>query len=316
MTVVQHLGRAAAILSLALLAVAPGAHAADSDAPRKPPPQWAMHGWQLSFDEAFGGGLSRWTAANPAGRWKTWFATGDRVLPANGERQYYGDLDDRGSCGRALGIDPFQVRDGVLAIIAKPADPAVKPCIGGADDTSGLITTEPSFAQTYGRFVARLKMPAGKGLWPAFWLLPADKSWPPEIDAVEFFGGANSRGEGGKTKYHYGAVGTAGDWFDTGVDLTTGFHEYGIEWTADTIVYTFDGREIARMATPAAAHKPMYLLINLAIGGTWPELPDASTHWPARLEVDWVRAYRRDPHGAQAVPPAAAPAPRPARPRS
>jgi beta-glucanase (GH16 family) len=80
---------------------------------------------------------------------------------------------------------------------------------------------------------------------------------------------------------------------DTGVDLTADFHEYGVEWTAKELIYTFDGRQVAKIGTPPDAHKPMYMLINLAVGGKWPELPDASTRWPARLEVDWVRVYRR-----------------------
>jgi hypothetical protein len=269
--------------------------AAAIDPATKPPPRWDMSGWHLVFNEEFRHGLDRFRqdGSAPHGRWQTWFYFGDRTLNKNGERQYYMDPEYGGSCQRALGVDPFRIERGVLHIVGQRTDPAVRPCIWGYEYTSGLITTEPSFSQTYGRFVARMKMPHGKGLWPAFWLLPVDKTWPPELDAIEFFGAPNSRGEGGATIYRYGAIGSGGDWVNVGVDLGADFHEYGIEWGERELVYTFDGREIARMPTSEAAHKPMYLLVNLAIGGHWPELPDGGTRFPAELLVDWVRAYSR-----------------------
>jgi len=261
----------------------------------KPPPRWDMAGWRLTFNEEFANGLDRFRqdGSAPHGRWQTWFYFGDRSLNQNGERQYYMDADYGGSCGQPLGVDPFHITSGTLEIVGERTPPAVKPCIWSYDYTSGLITTEPSFAQTYGRFVARLRLPKGKGLWPAFWLLPVDKSWPPELDPLEAFGAPNSRGEGGATRYHYGAMNSGGDWVNVGVDLNAGFHEYGLEWGPKELVYSFDGREVGRWPTPKEAHKPMYLLVNLAIGGNWPELPDAGTRFPAVLEVDWVRAYAR-----------------------
>jgi beta-glucanase (GH16 family) len=80
--------------------------------------------------------------------------------------------------------------------------------------------------------------------------------------------------------------------FKAGVpDLSQGFHDYGMLWGRSTIIWYFDGAEVARAATPADLHQPMYLLINLAVGGTWPGYPDASTRFPAEFKVDHVRAY-------------------------
>lgn len=246
-----------------------------------------LTGYKLTFEDEFDS-FSRYTGAADSGTWKTWFYFGDRTLNGNGERQYYMDADYKGSSSKPLGVDPFSIRpdpkeadDGVLVIEAKPTDPSVKPHIWGYDYTSGLITTEPTFSQKYGYFEMRAKLPEGKGLWPAFWLLPTDKTWPPEIDALEFFGGANSRGEGGVTKYHWGAIGGKGGWVDVGVDLTKDFHNYGVEWTQSELIYYFDGKEIARAPTPSSANKPMYMLANLAVGGSWVELPTSSTKFPA-----------------------------------
>lgn len=261
-----------------------------------------LAGYKLTFEDEFDS-FSRYTGAADSGTWKTWFYFGDRTLNGNGERQYYMDADYKGSSSKPLGVDPFSIRpdpkeagDGVLVIEAKPTDPSVKPHIWGYDYTSGLITTEPTFSQKYGYFEMRAKLPEGKGLWPAFWLLPTDKSWPPEIDALEFFGGANSRGEGGVTRYHWGAIGGQGGWVDVGVDLTKDFHNYGVEWTQSELIYYFDGKEIARAPTPSSANKPMYMLANLAVGGSWVELPTSATKFPAELQIDYIRAYSKDPN--------------------
>jgi beta-glucanase (GH16 family) len=284
-----------------------------------------LSGYKLTFQDEFGS-FNRWTGNGSDGTWKTWFYFGDRSLPSNGERQYYMDPDVKGSGSQPLGVNPFsviadptQAGDNSLRIEGKPTDPAVKSKIWGYDYTSGLITTEPTFSQTYGYFEMRAKLPEGKGLWSAFWLLPTDKSWPPEIDALEFFGGTNSRGEGGVTEYHWGAIGGKGGWKDVGVDVTQDYHTYGVKWEKDFLTYYFDGQEIAKAPTPADAHKPMYMLANLAIGGNWPESPNGSTKFPANMDIDYIRAYSNDPNatpvGSNPTPtptPTPAPAPAPA----
>jgi len=273
--------------------------------PTKPSDYTDLTKWEATFQEEFTASdldIYRYWEQTPSGRWKTFFYFGDRVLNPNGERQYYMDKmykgDGQYNGGQAFGIDPFKLENGILKIIANPSDPAKAAHYWNYPYTSGLITTQMSFWQQYGRFVMRAKLPKGKGLWPAFWLLPKDETWPPELDPLEFFGAPNSRGEGGPTLMHWGWVAPqgeqgAGTWFDAGVDLTADFHVFAIEWEKDSTRFFLDDKKISELNTQKSFNKPMYMLINLAVGGSWPENPDQNTKFPAVMEVDFVRAYRR-----------------------
>lgn len=221
---------------------------------------------------------------------------GSRTLKSNGERQVYVDPRLKGSGAHALGLNPFRVRNGHLQIIAAPVRSEHKAALWGYDYASGLLTTKDAFSQTYGYFEMRAKMPKGRGLWPAFWLLPATGKWPPEIDIVEVIGHQPS------------IVNHAAHWTEGGkkrdilfptprVDTSAGFHTYGVEWTPETIRWFFDGQESARIATPADLNQPMYMLLNLAVGGHWPGKVDPKI-LPAALEVDYVRACAL-PHQGQ-----------------
>ncbi len=234
------------------------------------------------------------------GRWRTNYGwqgldeEGSRSLP--GELQVYGDAAFKGAAPQALGLDPFHISNGALEIRGEPAPPRALPFIWGRRYVSGLITTKFSFSQLYGVFEIRARLPQGRGLWPAFWLLPADGGWPPEIDVFEALGH-----ECGKLYLaaHTSALGThtasGGDAAVPG--LCTGFHVFAAEWQEREIRWYFDGVEIKRTATPDDMHKPMYLLANLAVGGGWAGKPDSSTRFPAVYAIDWIRAYRRQAGG-------------------
>ena len=86
-----------------------------------------------------------------------------------------------------------------------------------------------------------------------------------------------------------------GGWYNVGTDITAGFHTYGVDVEPTGITYFFDGRPYASCPGNAAADKPMYMLINLAVGGpgSWPGTPNASNVWPAVMQIDYVRAYQR-----------------------
>ena len=134
-----------------------------------------LSGYKLTFAEEFNS--FTWSPDGRAGTtWKTTYQGLTRTLSNNGEREYYSDA--------TVGVDPFKLVDGALRIEAKPSsgNPLDMPY------TSGVITTENSFAQQYGYFEMRAQLPEGQGLWPAFWLLSADKHWPPELDPLEGFG--------------------------------------------------------------------------------------------------------------------------------
>lgn len=167
--------------------------------------------------------------------------------------------------------------------------------------TSGMITTGPSvgnpkdtrFAFKYGYMEMRAKVPAGKGLWPAFWTLPANLGWPPEIDVFEILG---DQPNVVNLHYHYetpngGDGDSPGSW--VGPDFSADWHTYAVDWEPHSITWYIDG--VARRTftdqdlIPAA---PMYLVANLAVGGSWPGSPDASTHFPAAFEIDYVRVWQ------------------------
>lgn len=220
----------------------------------------------------------------------------ERHTIINGEKQVYVDADYAGSGSAPLGLQPFSIADGVLTISATRTEHRMAPMLGGQRYVSGCITSELTFWQRYGYFEMRARLPAGRGFWPAFWLLPKSGAWPPEIDVVEG-SGARPRSvhlgihEKGRSKARPGLR-----WVDGVVDTTDGFHVYGAEWTADDVRFFIDGQ--LQFASGAhQLHEPMYLLANLAVGSKdagWVPEPDASTPWPGRFEIDHVRAYVRE----------------------
>jgi beta-glucanase (GH16 family) len=242
---------------------------------------------ELSFSEDF----SKFsTVCGGGGRWRTSYGDGSddgvgrRTLPANAEQQVYVD-----PCFKLAGAgapDTLPVRDGGLQITAEPASPDLARRLGHPY-VSGVITTQPSFSQTYGYFEMKARLPSGKGLWPAFWLLPADQSWPPEIDVMESIGDPSTvyatvhSKLGAPPSVKVGVPGSPDD-----------FHVFAVSWDPKTVIWFVDGREVARQPTPKDANKPMFMLINLAVGGHWPGDPDASTIFPAHFAVRYVRAYR------------------------
>jgi beta-glucanase (GH16 family) len=225
-----------------------------------------------------------------SGVWRTTFGDGThlgldrRSLPPNGELQIYVDPDIAGPRG-SLGLNPFSVRNGVLEITAVPTAPELKPLLNNYAYMSGVITTQPSFSQTYGYFEMRAKLPRGKGLWPAFWLLPANQSWPPEIDVME------SIGDPSQVFVTTHSTATKAEGFERRI-AGDEFHTFAVSWDENDVVWYIDGREAGRHRTPSDMHKPMYMLANLAVGGNWPGAPDARTRFPATYEIDYIRAYR------------------------
>ena len=169
--------------------------------------------------------------------------------------------------------------------------------------TSGIVTTgryyderprPDRFSFTYGYVEVRARIPSGQGLWPAIWLLPSTQRPLPEIDIMEVLG---HRPNVLEMHFHYqgsdGERRTVNRSADVG-DLSEGFHVYGLEWSPDEIVWYLDGVERWRFADASAIpREPMYLLVNLAVGGTWPGAPDESTDFPAQFLIDYVRIWQR-----------------------
>jgi beta-glucanase (GH16 family) len=269
-------------------------------------------GMALTFDDEFNS-FSRYVDANGhvscqsggTGTWQTVYDFCSRTQPSNNEEEVYTDpgflaylKHESQAASEVDPDDPFSLSNGVLAIKAIPSTPQILAAVGPwAKYTSGLITTQFSFSQTYGYFEMRAKLPSGAGLWPAFWLLPVDESWPPEIDAMEAFGATSSAGVGGPTMIHYAShavttSGSCGAWHDLGVDLSKDFHTYGVDVEPGSITYYFDRKPYATCQPNPDDNKPFYMLVNLAVGG-WAGSPTSATVFPSYLYVDYVRAYQK-----------------------
>lgn len=178
----------------------------------------------------------------------------------------------------------FDTTDGVLRLRAD------KRSYSGMGYTSGAITTFAKFHQTYGYFIMRAKLPAGQGLWPAFWLLPSNGKWPPELDIMENLGNDPSSvylsniWPGGQSQTKF-----------TGPNFSAGYHTFALEWRPDVLIWYVDNIERRRYAGPGIPQSPMYMLVNLAVGGSWPGAPTQSTEFPQSLDLDYVRAYQFNP---------------------
>ena len=264
-----------------------------------------------SFDDEFNT-LSLYDSSTGQGVWKTQYsfgaqtgdgAWGSRTLTSNNEQELYVDPSLTGTGSTPLGLDPFSIADGVLTITASKTPAADSSLLWGYQYTSGLLTTQTSFAQLYGYFEIRAELPSGQGVWPAFWMVPTNGSSPQELDVFEQVGGAQLY----QTAHYAGADGTATSTSFSTYDPTnsTGFHTYGLLWTPTTLTWYEDGKEVAQMATPADMNTPMYMLADLAIGGTWPGSPSADFS-SAQYEIDYIRAYSLASLGLGSVAPTTA----------
>lgn len=177
----------------------------------------------------------------------------------------------------------------------------------GSAYTSGRINTRGLFSRTGGRFEARIQLPIGRGIWPAFWLLGdniASVGWPScgEIDVMEYRGQAPATvlGSAHGPGYSGGNSLTSSYSLPSG-DFSQGFHVFAVEWTASRITWSVDGN-LYKTITPSSLPSngtwvfdhPFSILLNLAVGGTFVGSPDASTVFPQSMIVDWVRVYRID----------------------
>ncbi len=262
--------RAALLAALAVLAAVPGC-GEDEEA--------AAYGlvWQDEFDGPAG------LVPDPA-RWRFDVGTdwGNAQLEYDTDRPQNVSLDGEGH----------------LAITARRED------FAGQSYTSGRITTRGLCERTRGRFEARIRLPVGQGIWPAFWLLGADieeTGWPRcgEIDVMEYRGqeprvlhgslhGPGYSGGGALTRSHSLAQG--------GFNL--GFHEFAVEWNEDAITWLVDGYAYFTAAPadlPPGADwvfdHPFFIILNVAVGGRWVGAPDATTVFPQTMLVDYVRVY-------------------------
>jgi beta-glucanase (GH16 family) len=183
----------------------------------------------------------------------------------------------------------------VLAIVANKT--------GDMEFSSAKLTTKNLQSFRFGRIEARVKVPTGQGMWPAFWMLGESHDqvgWPGsgEIDIFEVIGHEPSITH---ASAHWVDLdqkkGSSSESIDTGVALGDDYHIYRLDWTPEELVFTIDDEEVNRVPITAQMKeflRPFYLILNVAVGGNWPGSPDETTEFPAEMLVDWVRAYSID----------------------
>lgn len=180
-------------------------------------------------------------------------------------------------------------------------------CADGAtnDYTSARLSTQGLKTVEYGTISVRAKMPTGDGAWPAFWALGQNHDsagWPAsgEIDVTEVVGKQKNVTHGtlhGPTAdgKPYSVTGS----FTSPTDLSADFHVYSATWTASSIDFSIDDTVYSHLTKDDVEKsgrwvfdQPFYLLLNVAVGGTFPGNPSASSVWPQQMVVDWVRVYQ------------------------
>ncbi len=181
---------------------------------------------------------------------------------------------------------------------------ALKENYGGQPHTSCRMLTKGKHDWKFGRFEASIKLPKGRGLWPAFWMLPRDVIWPKngEIDIMENLGHDMSTAY---TTIHYGSSPADHKSKGTGYKLPPprgfddGFHLFRADWHDGFIVFFIDGKQVFRVAKdqieknqwwPFSSNN-FFIILNLAVGGNWPGPPDKDTRFPAQMVVDYVKVY-------------------------
>ncbi len=253
----------------------------------QPPP---AKGWTLVWSDEFDGpdgsspDLKKWTYDMGGHGW------------GNKELEYYTNR-----------LQNAQIKGGNLVITTQ------KETYSGADGvmrnyTSARLKTQGLFTQKYGRFEARIKIPAGQGTWPAFWMLGNNidsVGWPKcgEIDIMENIGKEPGIVHGslhGPRTTARTSDATAVFRLPAGQNFADDFHLYAVEWEpgvvrfyVDTNLYaTFSSAQWAPGGTWVFDH-PFFLLLNVAVGGTWPGSPDSTTVFPQQMLVDYVRVYTK-----------------------
>lgn len=239
-------------------------------------PGWKLV-WADEFSQADGGApdSSKWGYEIGGSGW------------GNNELEYYTSRTNNA-----------RIEHGQLVIEARQEN------FSGKNYTSARLLTKGKWSWTYGRMEARIQIPRGQGIWPAFWMLGDNIDsvrWPTcgEIDIMENIGA--------ETNIVHGTIHGPGYSDDSaiggpcklpGTAFADDFHVYAVEWETNRIRWFMDGQPYFT-ATPASLphgtawvfHQPQFLIMNLAVGGNWPGKPNSSTAFPQRMLVDYVRVY-------------------------
>ena len=271
-----------------LAATLSGACAATGDSRAGGAPAAASKAYALAWSDEF--------ETADAGSWT--FETGGEGW-GNRELQYYTDGGNASIEYDAL------AGSRVLGIEAREGAPAGADCwYGACRYSSSRMITRDKREFRYGRMEARIRLPQTPGIWPAFWMLGADideVGWPQsgEIYIMEHVGFEPTLTHGALHGPGYSGNTPFSGTHDLGAPVDAAYHVYAVEWDADGIRWFVDDvpfhsvtRAQVEARGPWVFDQPFFLLLNVAVGGDWPGSPDASSVFPQRMYVDYVRVYR------------------------
>jgi beta-glucanase (GH16 family) len=249
--------------------------------------------WTLAWSDEFNGPAG---SAVDGTKWVLEVGNGSNGW-GNHERQYYTNTTKNASMDGAGNL--------VITAYKETLGNKFRCWYGVCQYTSARLKTQGRFEQAYGRFEARIRVPYGQGIWPAFWMLGNNiqkAGWPTcgEIDIMEHIGREPFNVYGTIHGPGYsGAAGIGASYTLTGARFTDDFHVFAVEWEPNQIRWYVDG-QLYQTRTPAdlpggsawVFDHPHFMLLNLAVGGYWPGDPDATTVFPQKMFVDYVRVYR------------------------
>jgi len=224
-------------------------------------------------------------------RWKSALEWGPDLV-INGEQQYY--IDALGDPG--FGATPFSLDGDALTIRATRTPESLRARANEQPWLSGVLSSADRFDMRYGYIETRVDLPEGVGTWPAFWLLASElDEQRPRVFIAEHDGG---RPASVFHDYRYeddtGAVRSAGQYRVEVPDLSEGFHTLAVSWTPDELVYYVDGIARYRVIGEELPARSMYMVLNLAIGGSFVGMPDESVTSEPALRIDYVRVWQRE----------------------
>ena len=277
------------VSALALISAGCGSPAATRTAPPDgTPPLERKLAWSDDFYGPAGAPVdgTKWVAETGGNGW------------GNQEREYYSSRPENVALDGGGHL--------VISALSEPPNSPYSCWYGVCRYSSARLKTKDRFVQAYGRFEARIRIPRGQGLWPAFWMLGNNidaVGWPQcgEIDVMENIGREPAVVHGTVHGPGYsGASGIGGDYRLESGSFADDYHVFSVEWSTIEIRWLVDGREYRRTSStnlPNGAtwvfDHPFFLLLNVAVGGAWPGDPDASTVFPQQMRVDYVRVYRQ-----------------------
>ena len=206
--------------------------------------------------------------------------------------------------------------NGDLIITARRENPGGYGCwYGSCQYTSARLNTAGKFTQQYGHIEARIKMPRGQGIWPAFWALGSNigsVGWPAsgEMDIMETIGSTTNVNHGSLhgPGYSGGSPLTGTYTLPGGQSFADAFHTFAIDWAPNQVSFLVDGityethTSADTNGNPWAYNHPFYLLLNVAVGGNWPGSPNGSTVFPQQMVIDYVHVYGQSAGGGNPTP--------------